>query len=160
MGPDTPLRVAGPADVEALVRLIIGFRDFLDSTGPDAAAAESVLDELLRDPATEFLVAGDPGDGFAQVRYRKSVWNGNGAEDVFLEDVYVDETARGRGLGKLLMEGVIARARARGAARIQLDANRRNLPAISLYRSVGFVSTHNPAKWGDGEDLYFTLNLD
>ncbi len=160
MGPEIPLRVAGPADTGILTGLIVGFRDFLEGTEPAGAEIEAVLGPLLSDRFTEFLVVGDPGDGFAQVRYRMSVWNGNGAEDAFLEDVFVSGDARGQGLGKILIEGAIARARGRGAARIQLDANRRNETAIGLYESFGFVPTHNPAKWGDGEDLFYTLDLD
>lgn len=158
--PEIPLRIAGPADREHLTRLIAGFRDFLSSYRPTTGQIDRILAGLLEDPATEFLLVGEPPGGFAQVRYRVSVWNGDGSEDVWLEDVFVDESARRRGFGRILMEGVIARARARGAARVQLDANRRNTAALALYESLGFAPSHNPAKWGDGEDLFYTLDLD
>lgn len=159
-GPETPLRIAGPADRAVLTGLIEGFRDFLAGSKPTGPQIESALTGLLDDPATEFLLVGEPAEGFAQVRYRVSVWNGNGAEDAWLEDVFVADSARGRGFGRILMEGVIARARARRAARLQLDANRRNTAALALYRSLGFAPNHNPTKWGDGEDLFYTLDLD
>ncbi|MCO5314580.1 MAG: GNAT family N-acetyltransferase [Solirubrobacterales bacterium] len=160
MGPETPLRIAGPADRSELGVLIAGFRDFLASDRPTGAEIDSVLGMLLEDDATEFLLAGEPAAGFAQIRYRVSVWNGSGAEDAWLEDVYVDGTARGRGLGRILMEGVLARVRARGCARIQLDANRENGPAVALYESLGFTPGHNPAKWGEAPDFFYTLDLD
>lgn len=160
MGPEVPLRLAGPADLPALTGLIAGFRDFLRSDGPSESELESTLGRLLPDPSTEFLLAGEPAGGFAQIRYRVSVWNENGAEDAWLEDVFVSGSVRGNGFGRILMKGVISRARARGAARVQLDANRNNRPATALYESVGFVPSHNPAKWGEGQDLFYTLNLD
>lgn len=159
-GPEIPLRIAGPADLVGVTALIEGFRDFLSSGRPTRPQIERILADLLEDPATEFLLVGEPAGGFAQVRYRVSVWNGDGSEDAWLEDVFVNESARGRGFGRTLMEGVIARAEARGAARIQLDANRRNTAALALYESLGFAPSHNPAKWGDGEDLFYTLDLD
>jgi len=160
VGPEIPLRVAAPGDTAILADLIVGFRDFLAGDHPTRSEILSVLEGLLRDEATEFLLAGEPPAGFAQIRYRVSVWNGNGAEDAWLEDVFVDESARRQGLGRILMDGAVARARSRGAARIQLDANTENGPALRLYESLGFVPTHNPARWGDDKDLFYTLDLD
>lgn len=157
MGPETPLRIAGPADATPVTSLIAGFRDFLGSDGPANAEIEAVVSLLLKDRSTEFLLIGEPEEGYAQLRFRLSVWTGS--EDAWLEDVFVRETARGEGFGRRLVEGAIARARARGCARIQLDANRENLPAISLYESLGFERSHNPAKWGRAPDIFFTLEL-
>jgi len=158
MGPETPLRIAGPADVGTVTGLIAGFRDFLGSDDPTNAEIEATVSLLIKDRATEYLLIGEPAVGFAQLRFRLSVWTG--AEDAWVEDVFVDESARGRGHGRALVEAAIARARSRGCARIQLDANRENAAAIGLYESLGFAASHNPAKWGDAPDLFFTLDLD
>ncbi len=157
MGPETPLRIAGPTDLAAVTRLIGGFRDFLGSSGPSTAELEVTVAQLLGDRSTEFLLIGDPEIGFAQVRFRLSVWTGS--EDAWLEDVFVEETARGDGHGRKLVEAAISRARSRGCARIQLDANRDNEAAVKLYESLGFESSHNPAKWGDTPDIFYTLSF-
>jgi len=157
MGPETPLRIAGPTDLAAVTRLLGGFRDFLGSTGPANAELEITVSQLLDDRGTEFLLIGDPETGVAQVRYRLSVWTGS--EDAWLEDVYVDEAARGKGHGRTLVMAAIERARSRRCGRIQLDANRDNEAAVKLYESLGFVPVHNPAKFGDSPDYFFTLNL-
>lgn len=158
MGPETAVRIAGPADVVVLARLIVGFRDFLGSTDPGATEIEATVSVLIKDPATEFILVGEPESGFGQIRFRLSLWTG--AEDAWIEDVFVDESARGRGYGRLLLEAIISRARARGCARVQLDANRKNEAAIKLYESLGFATSHNYVKWGDSPDLFYTLNLD
>ena len=62
------------------------------------------------------------------------------AEDCELEDLFVREEAQGRGLGRALVEATIERARERGCRRIQLDTGEENVPAISLYESLGFRS--------------------
>jgi len=157
MGPETPLRIAGPSDVAAVVRLIGGFRDFLESARPNNAELEMSVTELIGDRSTEFLLIGDPEVGYAQIRYRLSVWTGN--EDAFLEDVFVDDSARGKGHGRTLVGAAIARARSRGCSRIQLDANQDNTEAVALYESLGFRPVHNEAKWGDTPDLFYNLEL-
>lgn len=157
MGPETPLRIAGPTDLATVTRLVGGFRDFLKMEGPSNAELEISVSQLLGDRQTEYLLIGDPEVGFAQLRFRLSVWTGT--EDAWLEDVFVDEAARGNGYGRTLVAAAIQRARTRGCGRIQLDANRDNHPAVKLYESLGFEPTHNKAKWGDTPDLFFNLNL-
>lgn len=46
---------------------------------------------------------------------------------------------RGKGIGRALITETIARARAAGMTRIQLDVHATNTRAVALYESVGFV---------------------
>ncbi len=154
MGPETPLRIAGPTDVAPLTRLIGGFRDHLGSSSPTNAEIEATATTLLRDRSTEFLLVGDPEVGFAQVRFRLSVWTGN--EDAWLEDLFVEESARGNGYGRILLEAAIERSRSRGCGRIQLDVNESNTSAVRLYESCDFRPLHNPQKWGESPDFFYT----
>ena len=55
-------------------------------------------------------------------------------------DVYIDEPHRGRGFGRGLMEAVEAQVREAGLTRMELHVWVDNDPAISLYRSLGFVA--------------------
>ena len=103
---------------------------------PSHAAVLGSVERLLADPQTEFLLAGDPPVGVAQLRYRWSVWTES--EDAWLEDLFVSADARGRGLGRALVEAAFERARARGCARIELDTGEGN-PARRLYEELGFV---------------------
>ena len=102
MGPETPLRIAGLSDVNLVTGLIADFRDFLDSDSPADAEIEAVVSTLIDDRQTEYLLIGDPEAGFAQLRYRLSVWEGS--EDAWLEDVFVREGSRGNGWGRILVE--------------------------------------------------------
>ena len=76
--------------------------------------------------------------GVIQLRYRYGVWWD--AEDCRVEDVFVRAEARGSGLGKALVSFAIDRARERGCRRLELDTAEENVPALALYRSLGFVS--------------------
>lgn len=157
MGPETPLRIAGPTDVAPVTGLIAGFRDFLEDDSPTNAEIEATVSVLLRDRSTEFLLIGDPEVGFAQTRFRLSVWTGS--EDAWLEDLFVDESARGKGYGRMLVEAAVERARSRGCERIQLDVNEANAAAVALYESCGFRPIHNPDKWGEARDYFFTREI-
>ncbi len=63
--------------------------------------------------------------------------------------MWVYPSARGRGLGRRLVEAVIAWARDRGVARVELavaDAEP-SRPAAALYRELGFVATESASRW-------------
>jgi GNAT superfamily N-acetyltransferase len=102
------------------------------------------------DPQTDYLLGatagGDSGPvGICQVRYRPSIWTGS--DDAWLEDIYVDEAARGTGIGRALIEAAFDRARERGCGRIELDVFERN-PARRLYDATGFSTKHS-SQMGD-----------
>jgi GNAT superfamily N-acetyltransferase len=50
----------------------------------------------------------------------------------------VTEAFQGAGIGRRLLERVIAEARASGVTRLSLETNRKLAPAIRLYESLGF----------------------
>jgi GNAT superfamily N-acetyltransferase len=56
----------------------------------------------------------------------------------------VTASAQGLGIGRLLLDSVIAAAKAAGAKRLFLETNSALTPAIRLYESVGF--THVPSE--------------
>jgi ribosomal protein S18 acetylase RimI-like enzyme len=125
-------------DAADVARLMISFRDWQGRDEPGDASIESSVDRLLADPNTDFLLAGDPPTGVCQLRYRFSVWTGT--DDCCLEDLFVAAGTRGSGVGRALAEAALGRARERGCARIVLDADEANSPAVELYRSLGFRS--------------------
>jgi ribosomal protein S18 acetylase RimI-like enzyme len=134
------IRLAGPADVETVASLLVAFRNWWGAQTPSEETFRRTAARLLDDPQTEFLLAG--ADGVAQLRYRLSAWTG--AEDCWLEDLYVRDAARGTGLGRALTEAAFERARARGCRRIELDVNEGNTSAIALYTGLGFSVEPKP----------------
>jgi GNAT superfamily N-acetyltransferase len=133
------VRRAETGDLDVLTRLVAQFRDWWGKSEPGDAAIRATLERLLPDPDTDFLLAGDAG--FCQLRYRLSVWTG--ADDCWLEDLFVVEAARGEGLGRALVEAAFERARARGCKRIELDVNEQN-PALQVYLALGFQLEPKP----------------
>ena len=59
-------------------------------------------------------------------------------EDGDITNVAVDEKCRNKGIGKLLVGGMIERSAKRGVKNIFLEVRVSNAPAIHLYESFGF----------------------
>ncbi|MGL4230421.1 MAG: GNAT family N-acetyltransferase [Casimicrobium sp.] len=77
-----------------------------------------------------------------------------------MKRLWVEDAAKGMGLGRALAETSIAFAREAGYTTMKLDTLRTRMPAaIALYRSLGFVETdayvHNP----EPDVLYMALDL-
>lgn len=58
--------------------------------------------------------------------------------DLYLAEIAIDESQRGRGLGKQVVLDVIEYARSKNFKRVILDADFRNAGAKKLYESIGF----------------------
>jgi GNAT superfamily N-acetyltransferase len=57
-----------------------------------------------------------------------------------LSKMAVAEHARGRKIGKTLLLAAIEKARALGAKTLMLETNSKLIPAVTLYRQMGFVA--------------------
>jgi ribosomal protein S18 acetylase RimI-like enzyme len=79
--------------------------------------------------------------GYAYARQEPRDWNSLLDAFVALHDILVAESARCRGIGKLLLEGVVAEMKARGAARMVLHTAVQNQAAQRLFTAFGFRTT-------------------
>jgi ribosomal protein S18 acetylase RimI-like enzyme len=138
--------LANAQDLDAVSDLIAAFRDWWGKDEPPLEQIRETARALLTDPAADFLLAAagphEAPQGVCQLRYRMSVWTG--ADDCWLEDVYVEDGARRAGLGRALVTAAVERARDRGCRRIELDVNETNTPALAFYESLGFTSEPKP----------------
>jgi ribosomal protein S18 acetylase RimI-like enzyme len=144
-------------DIENVAALIAAFRSWWGKDEPTLEQIRETTALLIDDPNTEFLLAA-PGDGarpagVCQLRYRLSVWTG--ADDCWLEDLYVDDSARGTGLGRALVNAAFESARQRGCRRMELDVNEQNTAAIAFYESLGFTTEPKPP----GRTLFVSRKL-
>jgi ribosomal protein S18 acetylase RimI-like enzyme len=116
--------------VDAIVRLI----PQLSSTAPIPSRAD--LEEVVGSPSTTVLVARQSGaivGTLALVVFR--IPTGPRAQ---IEDVVVDEAARGRGVGEALTREAIRRARDAGARYVMLTSDPSRVTANRLYQRLGF----------------------
>ena len=136
--------IAGPDEADAVARLLIEFRDWYGRDQPPDAAFHDGVRRLIARDDTEYALAaaGDDPGGVCRLRYRYGLWMA--AEDCWLEDLFVRERDRRNGLGRILVERAIERARERGCGRIELDVSESNRAAWALYESAGFSAGYKP----------------
>lgn len=129
------IRDARPTDEAEWRRLWAGYLAFYKADVAPNVTANTW--RRILDPASpvSMRVATRDGrlEGFAIHLSHPSTWVMT--EDCYLEDLYVDETSRGGGVGRALLDDLIALARARGWARLYWHTNEDNARARRLYDS-------------------------
>lgn len=86
-------------------------------------------------------VCGDRIDGYAFARVEEASIPDLADESVWLHDLYVDESARGFGIGPDLIRSVIAFAREQGIGSVRLHVSPVNARAAGLFGRYGFRHT-------------------
>ena len=127
--------------IEAATEVTAELEQALASLLPQLNAAlvgptEAELKAILADPSTTLLVARDGGGIIATatvIVYKTPAWM-----KARIEDVVVDEGARGRGVGEALVTECVNVARKRGARVVELQSGRRRQAANRLYPRMGF----------------------
>ena len=149
---------AQPDEAETVARLLVEFRNHNGKDWPSDNAMLAVVERLIEQPDVEYLLASVDADsppvGVCQLRFRLSVWTA--APDCWLEDLFVEQSARGHGVGAALVEAALERARERGCRRVELDTNEDNAVALSLYHRFGFSERY---KGEPGRDLFLGVRL-
>lgn len=155
MGTDDAIRVATPADAAVVARLLDEFNREFGTFSPGVAFLGRRVAELLEAGQVEVLLAGSEPAGLAVYRLRPALW-ADGL-DAYLEELYVVPARRGAGLGRALLEAVVARAREAGAVRLDLCTAEGDTAARGLYESAGMT---NVEEGTEGERmLYYERDL-
>jgi ribosomal protein S18 acetylase RimI-like enzyme len=105
-------------------------------SGSAPAIDERRLTEIVRSPATTVFVARGPS-GVVGTLTLVIVQIPTGVR-ARIEDVVVDEAARGQGVGAALTHAAIATARSRGARTVDLTSRPSRVAANALYQRLGF----------------------
>lgn len=133
------IRMANPRDAAGLVELIHQHAAFERSAA--TITLERLEQLLLQDaPPAGLFVAELLGElvGYASLTFDYATWRG--AKFGTLDCLFVRETQRSAGLGKLLFEQVAQTARQAGADRLEWQTPAWNAGAIRLYQREGGVS--------------------
>jgi hypothetical protein len=94
------------------------------------------------EPMHAFLaMIGDRAMGLAHTIYHRSTWTMD--DNCYLQDLFVEGSARGFGVGRTLIEHVYADAENRGASRVYWSTQETNHVAMELYDRIadrsGFI---------------------
>ena len=132
------VRVATAADAATLGRLLHAFNVEFDEETPDQDVIAGRAAPLIESGELLVLLVGEGPDGFAQLRFRRSLYSD--LLDASLDELYVVPGRRGTGLGRALLDAALEHARARGADHIELNTSEADTAALGLYESSGFTN--------------------
>jgi len=130
-----PAEVGDVAEILALIKELALYEHLLD----EVVATEELLKETvfgINSPAEVQLAYAEDGIlGFAL--YFRTFSTFLGRPGIYLEDLYVRESARGRGLGEALLRQLANRTLEIGGGRLEWAVLNWNEPAIGFYKKMG-----------------------
>lgn len=136
--------------VEAMAALIPQLSSSSPAPGPDELA------EIVGSDATHLLIARDgdgPGLGGAIVgSMTLAVFRIPTGVRAWIEDVVVDASARGQGVGETLNRAALDVAERRGARTVDLTSRPSREAANRLYQRIGFVQRETNVYRFSGDD--------
>ena len=121
-----------PTIVDAVQRLV----PQLSRSNPPPTTAE--LGELVASPATDLFIALDDAGTIVGMATLVTFRIPTGRR-AWIEDVVVDEAARGQGVGDALTRAMVDRSREFGAVTVDLTSRPARDAANRLYQRAGFI---------------------
>lgn len=132
------LRSAQPADIPQILTFIRELAEYERAPGMAVATSADLQRYLFGERPLAFVVMadwdGDPA-GFALWFYSFSTWEGRPA--LYLEDLFVRPSYRGRGIGKVLLKYLAAVALRQGCTRFVWQVLDWNTPSLEFYKAMG-----------------------
>ena len=141
------IRFVTPADYAQWLPLWDGYNAFYERSGPTALAPAITAMTWARffdsyEPV-HALVAESGGELLGLTHYLFHRSTTSVAPTCYLQDLFTNAAARGKGVGRALIEGVYAQARLAGSSRVYWQTHETNHTAMQLYDKVaehsGFV---------------------
>lgn len=132
------IRAAVPDDAEQILAFIRELAIYEKAEHEAVATVADIRERIFGDGATVHALMAETDEGavgFVVYFLNFSTWQGR--HGLFLEDLYVSPSARGRGFGRQLMRHLAALAVERGYGRFEWNVLDWNTPAIDFYESVG-----------------------
>lgn len=134
------LRIAGTEDMACVVDLVRRYHA-CENLSPENAGLESVLEPLLgQGDAGRIWIVELGGDAIGYVALCFGYSIEFGGRDAFIDELYILEEHRGRGIGAAVLAQIRCIARELGIEALHLEVARGNDRARRLYRRSGFVA--------------------
>jgi GNAT superfamily N-acetyltransferase len=133
------VRAATIDDLATLMPLLRGYCDFYEAS-PSDEGLECMARAVIEGPDDQAFLLVSEDDSGAVVGFAVCAWKWSslrGARIVFLDDLFVSESARGGGHADALIEAVADRARAGGAPAVSWLTAPDNHRAQTVYNRVG-----------------------
>ena len=133
-----PARPGDAIDIVALVRELADYEHALDQVAISVDDLERAL--FTPNPHVHCLVAEHDGAIVAMALWFLHFSTWTGTSGLYLEDLYVQDRHRGRGIGTQLMRALAVMCVEEGYSRFEWSVLDWNRPAIEFYQSIGAIA--------------------
>ena len=132
------VRPAQPADRDAALALLLAQLREHDIATPPAAVA-AALDGLMTRPERGSVLVATLDGRVVGIAALSATWTiEHGGRAMWLEELYVEPSHRGHGVGGVLLSAAADAARAHGAHTLDLEVEASHTRAANLYAREGF----------------------
>jgi GNAT superfamily N-acetyltransferase len=133
-----PIRRADPRDRDAVLTLLLAQLRAHHNPTPDAAVARA-LDGLLEHPERGAVLVATLDGRIVGMAALSTMWTlEHGGPAVWLDELYVEPSRRGQGIGRALLAAACDVAREYGGRTIDLEVDADHAHAAHLYAREGF----------------------
>ncbi|WP_449407293.1 N-acetyltransferase family protein [Microbacterium maritypicum] len=130
------IRTAHPDDAPRIAELLHAFNTEFDTETPGVDVLARRLRTLLAGPSTFAVLGDEPAVGVALVTLRPNVWSEGPV--ALLDEMYVDPTERGDGIGGAILQAVVEACQRLGVAEIEINVDESDADAMRFYERHGF----------------------
>ncbi|MET0027866.1 MAG: GNAT family N-acetyltransferase [Candidatus Thiodiazotropha sp.] len=133
------IRAAQASDLEDMVRLLSQLFALERDFDIDPKRQRAGLEQLLASDIAQIFVASLQDRVVAMVTVQRVISTAEGGPVAWVEDLVVDASCRGQGIGRSLLGHLQDWCAASNISRLQLVADRDNHAALDFYRRQGWL---------------------
>lgn len=136
------VRRATPQDIESLVNLLEVLFSIEEDFAVDEDKQRAGLTLMLSNEATRCIMVAEINNKVVGMcTAQLLVSTAEGGQVALIEDMVVDKSYSGQGIGRELLTAIEKWAQSKGAKRLQLLADRNNSPALVFYEKMNWCKT-------------------
>ena len=140
-GMELRIEPAAESDVPLILKFIRDLAEYEKLSHQVVATEDHIRKHVFgANPTAEVLLAYWQGQAVGFALYFRNFSTFLGQAGIYLEDLFVEPTHRGKGIGKALLRRLAEIAVERGYGRLEWSVLDWNAPSIEFYRSLGAVS--------------------
>jgi len=136
---ETTFRLAEMADVQALLPLMQEYCAFDHLPFDEDSRRRTLTQFISNEQLGRLWIILCKGEAVGYLALTLGYSFEFGGCDAFIDEIYIREHQRGRGIGKMAIELAEEVCRALDVRALHLEVERGNTNALALYRKVGFV---------------------
>lgn len=149
-----------PADVHDVIGLIREFAAFEDLTDFCEVTEEGLSAAIFGDGSVaQALIARDGGERVGYAIFYPNFASFRGQRGLYLEDIYVNDQYRGRGVGEAMIREVARIGASRGLQRLDFLVLDWNTPALKFYEKLGAVRDDDERHFKFADEAFRSLAL-